>query len=475
MTAVGARQEVGAVGAVKRCAIYIRVSTAMQRMEGWSLDAQRSSLEAFARAKGWKIVGIYADEGKTARKRLKGRKEIFRLLDDVRAGEVDVILFKELDRWFRSVSDFYKVQDVLDEYGVYWVSERQPNLGMATKEDRLQVNLLLSVGQNETDSTSDRIKYTQKFLREQKRWTAGKATLPRCYTVDENQHVILDPAPERAPFVRALVDNFFRTGSIRASLLEVNAEFGQRLQYNNAVKLLRNPMLCGRYKEVDDFVENPLMTPEDFDRMQKLMHRNARSTSGAFYIFSKLVRCPECGGAMSGNYAGKTDKDGNKLYAYYRCNNHRQSGLCNNKKNVSEKKIEKYLLETVREAVADKIAHVLKVTQEHRDRPKKKSNRAQIEAKLKRLKNLYIDAEEEMPWEEYQKRKAKILEQLIEEEPEPELPRIADLEQLQTLLDSGVLELYKDFTPEEKREFWRGIVSRIDALDGKIINVEFIE
>ena len=53
-----------------RAAIYIRVSTAMQRMEGWSLDAQRASLTAFAAARGWKVVGVYADEGKSARKSL---------------------------------------------------------------------------------------------------------------------------------------------------------------------------------------------------------------------------------------------------------------------------------------------------------------------------------------------------------------------------------------------------------------------
>lgn len=121
-------------GAVLRCAIYIRVSTAMQKMEGWSLDAQRAGLTAFAEARGWKVVGVYADEGKSARKRLKNRKEIHRLLEDVKTGDIDIILFKELDRWFRNVSDFYKVQDVLDAYGVTWVSERQPTLDMTTKE-----------------------------------------------------------------------------------------------------------------------------------------------------------------------------------------------------------------------------------------------------------------------------------------------------------------------------------------------------
>lgn len=458
---------------VKRCAIYIRVSTAMQRMEGWSLDAQRASLTAFAKAKGWKVIDVYADEGKSARKRLKGRKEIFRLLDDVRAGKVDVILFKELDRWFRSVSDFYKVQDVLDEYGVTWVSERQPNLGMATKEDRLQVNLLLSVGQNETDSTSDRIKYTNKFLREQKRWTSGAQNLPRCYTLDENQRVL--PHPERAPFVRALVDYFFQTGSVHAALVKANAEFEQRLLYINATKLLKNEMLCGRYKGVPDFVENPLMTTEEFDRMQDLLTRNARgSGTGHFYIFSGLVRCAGCGRPMCGSGTHKeTKKRGPVSYKYYRCNAAKQNGLCANLKNVNELRLERELLAKVQEGIADRIALVKKVTKIYKSRPRKKGNRAQIETKLKKLKDLYV--EDEMTWEEYQKKKAKIMDQLIEDEPEPELPEIADLEKIQDLLDSGVLRLYKDFTLEEKREFWRGILRKIVVENGRIVYFDFIE
>lgn len=466
MSALVARDE-----SLKRCAIYIRVSTAMQRMEGWSLDAQRASLETFAKSKGWKVVDIYADEGKSARKRLKGRKEIFRLLDDVRAGHIDVILFKELDRWFRSVSDFYKVQDILDEYGVTWVSERQPTLGMATKEDRLQVNLLLSVGQNETDSTSDRIKYTQKFLREQKRWIAGRRTLPRCYTLDENNRVVIDP--ERAPFVRAMADYMLQLGSIRGALFKAGEEYGVRMVYHNAAALLRNPMLCGEYQGILDFVEKPLLTRDEFYRMQDLMKRNARVASEHLYIFSGLVKCVSCGGGMAGTRISKTYKGVKKTYAYYRCNRQRRSLMCHNSKNFSEVSLEKYLLDNIQEAIAGRIAHVEKVIQEHNQRPKKKSNRAQIEAKLKRLKNLYID--DDLTWEEYQKKKEQTLAQLIEEDPEPELPEPADLEKIQTLLNSGVLELYKDFTPEEKREFWRGIISKIEVLNGEIVNVDFIE
>ena len=92
---------------VKRCAIYIRVSTAEQRIDGWSLEAQEAGLRAEAEKKGWKVVGVYADEGKTARKRLKDRKAIHQLMEDVKAGLVDVIIFKELDRWFRSNGSYF--------------------------------------------------------------------------------------------------------------------------------------------------------------------------------------------------------------------------------------------------------------------------------------------------------------------------------------------------------------------------------
>lgn len=451
----------------KRCAIYIRVSTAMQRMEGWSLAAQEASLTAFAKSKGWKVVGIYADEGKSARKRLKERKEIFRLLDDVKAGLIDVILFKELDRWFRSVSDFYKIQDVLDEHGVTWVSERQPNLGMTTKEDRLQVNLLLSVGQNETDSTSDRIKYTNKYMREQKRWTSGKSTLPRGHTLDGDQHVIIDP--EQEPFVRDLIARVFQIGSLWDALAQVNEEHGQRFLYNNAMNMLRNPMLCGEYKEVPDFIEKPYLTRKEFQHLQTVVKRNARSEVRHFYIFSGLVTCDGCGGGMTGS---TTEKRG-RLYKYYRCNSANRERHCTSRLRVKEETLEAELMEYVKDAVADRIAHVKKITQDRKTRKPRKSNRATIEKRLKKLKKLYV--EDEMTWEEYQTEKATIQAQLVEDEPEEQLPDVADLKKIQSLFDGGVEELYQTFTPEERREFWRGVLRSVTIKDRHVHSVDFIE
>ena len=451
----------------KRCAIYIRVSTAMQRMEGWSLDAQRASLTAYAKSRGWKVVAVYADEGKTARKRLKDRREIFRLLEDVKAGQIDVILFKELDRWFRNVSDFYKVQDVLDAAGVTWVSERQPTLDMTTKEGRLNVNVLLSVGQNEADSTSDRIKYTNKYLRQQHRWTAGAATLPRGYTLDDDQHVIIDP--EQEPFVRALIDRFRRSGSVRATVLDTNAEFGESMHYNNVMALLRNPLLCGDYKEVKGFVAKPYLTREEFDQLQSLIKRNARRNEENFYIFAGMIRCASCGR----NLAGTATTKGGKAYRYYKCNKASIMDACPNSRRIKESELERELMGFVKEAVAARIVTV-KAVQQARARKPRKSNREAIERQLDKLEDLYISSDR-MTKERYEEKRAAILAKLVDDEPETPMPELADLEKIQALFDSGVETIYQDLTPEERREFWRGILNSVTVRDGKIEAVDFIE
>ncbi len=456
---------------IKRCAIYIRVSTAEQRIEGWSLDAQEAGLRAEAEKKGWKVVGIYADEGKSARKRLKDRKAIHRLMEDVKAGQVDVILFKELDRWFRSISDFYKIQDVLDQYGVEWYSQQQPTLEMRTKEGRLQVNVLLSVGQNETDAGSDRIKYTNKYMRAQKRWTSGAGNLPRCYTLDDDQHVILDEAPGRADYVSALVARVFQYGSVRRAVVETNAEFPDApMGYNNAMTLLKNPMLYGEYKEVPDFVEKPFMTKKEWTRLQGQIRTNASDPQKQFYILAGLLRCAECGCVLHGTYTnGKCKK-----YQYYRCRKALLNGTCSNRYQLPEIKAQNLLLEYVQQAVADQIVEVKAVEQAPKRR-KRKSNRAAIDKQLDKLEDLYISSER-MTKEKYEAKKAAILAKLIpEEEPEEKLPELADLEKIQALFDSGVEELYKGFTPEERREFWRGILASATFKGPAIVDAEFVE
>ena len=186
---------------IKRCALYIRVSTSEQCMHGKSLEAQRDYLEHYAKEHNMVIVGVYADEGKTARKELKKRKAIHALLEDVKAGKIDIILFWRLDRWFRNLSDFYKVQDILDAHGVSWMSASEPGINMETRDGRLQLNVVLSIGQNEVDTTSERIRFVNDASVRQGKLIFGDANMGFGYKsgiVDGVKRMIKDPETEEA-------------------------------------------------------------------------------------------------------------------------------------------------------------------------------------------------------------------------------------------------------------------------------------
>ena len=445
-----------------RCAIYIRVSTAMQRMEGWSLDAQRDSLTQLAEAKGWKVIGIYADEGKSARKRLKNRTEIFRLLDDVRAGLVDVILFKELDRWFRNVSDFYKVQDVLDQFDVSWFSERQPTLDMSTKEGRLAVNILLSVGQNEADATSERIKYTNKFLRSQHRWTAGRHTLPLGFALDADQHVIIDPETEE--LVRDILRRVLETRSVRGTMLDINRDYGIDMHYDRYKTLVGSPLLCGRYRDDPDFMAESYLTPEEFARLQQIVRHPNRQNSEHDFIFSGLVRCGDCGRIMGGNNSGK------RKYPYYKCP-HITLTKDLPFTMISEARLERELLPFVREALEGRIAEVTAVREKNKRR-RPKSNRAQIEKRLERLEDLYIN-DETMTRERYEQKRAEILAKLVEPQPDNTEQELSSLEALRQIFSQSFDEIYQGMTDKEKQTFWCGILESVTVRNKQIIDIKF--
>ena len=96
--------------------LYDRVSHDEQALYGDSLRTQKEALRKYAKEKNYIIVGEYTDDGYTATQ--LNRPGLQRLLDDVRAGKIDMILFTKIDRWSRGVRNYYKLQDILDEHKV---------------------------------------------------------------------------------------------------------------------------------------------------------------------------------------------------------------------------------------------------------------------------------------------------------------------------------------------------------------------
>ncbi|MFI3202655.1 MAG: recombinase family protein, partial [Eubacteriales bacterium] len=103
-----------------RIAIYIRVSTEEQHLHGLSLQAQRKALEEYANQMNYTVIDYYADEGISARKPMKYRKELLRLLEDVKNHRIDMILVTKLDRWFRNIKDYNITEEILSAHNCYW-------------------------------------------------------------------------------------------------------------------------------------------------------------------------------------------------------------------------------------------------------------------------------------------------------------------------------------------------------------------
>ena len=124
-----------------RAALYVRVSGEEQKIKGLSLEAQQERLEAYAKEKGWIITGVFIDAAKSARKNMRKRGEFQKMIEAVKRDEVDVLLFCRLDRWFRSVADYYKIMEILDAHNCNWKTTDE-EYDTSTANGRLYLSLI---------------------------------------------------------------------------------------------------------------------------------------------------------------------------------------------------------------------------------------------------------------------------------------------------------------------------------------------
>ena len=115
-----------------RVAIYVRVSSDQQVKEGDSIPAQLDALRKYVNSRPDAVIaGEYIDDGVSGQKFT--RDALQALLDAVKAGDVDLIAFTKLDRWFRSVRHYTATQETLDKHGVAWLAIWEPIYDTSSK------------------------------------------------------------------------------------------------------------------------------------------------------------------------------------------------------------------------------------------------------------------------------------------------------------------------------------------------------
>ena len=432
---------------MKRVFLYIRVSTEEQAIHGLSIGAQTAALEEWAKANGHKVVGIYTDAGISARKPAAKRPELQRLLSDVQAGKGELIVFTKLDRWFRNIAEYYKVQEILERCHVDWRTI-QEDYDTSTASGRLKINIMLSVAQDEADRTSERIKAIMEMKR-----SKGEALTGSCpfgYKI-EGKKFVKDPQVEEA--LTAFFQKYMASASMLKTFDYIYENYGLRLGYQHAYKMLQNPCYYGYYFNTEGMTP-PYITKEEFDKIQTIRGRVVRKTAhNRVYLFSGLINCGECGCRMASRVNVKQE-----LYSYNCSAHYIKANGCKNKTNLVEHKVESFLMETIRDRMDQWEMEVEKLY-EARKGHDFKGEIAALRAKLGKLKDLYLN--DLITLDEYKADQAAFtakLEALTEQSASQEKP---SFETAERLLYDGWEFAYQGMEREQKREFWRILVKEI--------------
>lgn len=438
-----------AAPALLRVAVYIRVSTDRQARKGDSTSEQLDTLQAYVDSHENMILqGVYVDDGVSGQK--LNRNDFTRLMDNVRAGQIDFIIFTKLDRWFRSLRHYLNTQATLEKHNVSWLAVSQPFFDTSTPQGRAFVAQSMTFAELEAQNDSVRIRDVFEYKYKQGQVLSGKT--PLGYSI-ENKHLVPNDDAGKA---LAVFEYYDRVGSLNATILFLETEYGIVMSQANLKKaILMNEKYIGVMRDNPDFC--PAIVPRDlFERVQNKLQHNIKCSQKNTYIFSGLVVCSCCGHAMSGAMLGSRKRaDGTKYkYPVYRCRGAYPNRRCENRKVVNEHALEKYILENIKPLIRDYlVCYEIKTAPVTDNRQK----RAALIRKIDKLKELYVN--DAITLDEFKADKARYMEQ-IAALPDTSAPE-KDLTGLRDFLKMDITAIYKTMTAEEKRYLWRSVIKEI--------------
>ena len=327
-----------------RCAIYTRKSTDENMDNDFnSLDAQRESAEMYIRsqaAEGWIALSARYDDGAFSGATVE-RPALQRLLADVEARRVDVIVVYKIDRFSRSLLDFTKLVEVLEAQQVSLVAVTQ-QFNTTTSMGRLTLNILLSFAQFEREVIAERIRDKVGAARRRGKYIGGVP--PYGYGVDrEHKRLVVDP--DEATLTRYIFRRYLQLASVANLARELN-DRGHRTkswttrdgkvrpgvlwEKNHIYRMLSNPLYVGRVRYKDETYpgeQEAIIEQSLWDEVQRcLAHagrtRGRQSSRTTPALLQGIIQCGCCGTAMGITFT----KNRGRTYRYYLCVHAKKDG-----------------------------------------------------------------------------------------------------------------------------------------------------
>lgn len=452
------------MSAKKRCAIYIRVSTEEQHLKGLSLPAQQLALEEYAIKHNYRVVGVYADEGISARKSMTRRKELLRLLEDIKQDKIDMILVTKLDRWFRNIKDYNITEEILKLHNCDWKTIFE-NYDSSTANGQMVINIMLSVNQAECDRTSERIKAVFDYKRSQGMCVTGMCA-PYGYIIEKG-YIKKDDSVRH--IVEDAIDHYFSCFSIRGTVTYITDKYGEESPgYYKVDKFFHNPKYAGIDTNGNPYCE-PYMTMEQYHILKKSRQAKTWSHSGYVYIFSSLITCPICGCKFSGRQQKRSRADGT-VYSVARYN-------CVGKfkyhpgASLREDAIEQYLLDNIDSAVRTAL---IEYDSSATKQPRPIKSIQSYQDELARLNAMYQKGR--ISEEYYESEYEKITTAISGSDSQLLIEKHEKLVSVSKKFAGDWKELYLRLDNSHKRSFWKQIIEEItvDPDTRKILGFKFL-
>lgn len=349
-----------------RCAIYTRKSTDEGLDQDFNtLDAQREAGESFIdsqRHEGWSALATHYDDGGFTGANME-RPGLKKLLADIAAGLIDCVVVYKLDRLTRSIRDFFKIIEILEQHSVTFVSVTQ-QFNTTNSFGRLALNILLSFAEFERETISERTRDKMRAARRKGKFTGGNIVLG--YDVAPTGGSLVVNAGE-AERVRAIFTLYLELGSLIPVLdvldervwrmkewttREGHRRGGARFTKTTLYNLLTNVVYTARVKfdgKLYAGEHERIVDDGSFNRVQEQLKRagrggeRRRNKHGA--LLKGLLRCASCGAGMTHTYVKKK----HVLYRYYVCNTAHQRGYhCCKTRSVPAPLLESAVVDKIR-------------------------------------------------------------------------------------------------------------------------------
>lgn len=421
---------------MKRVALYVRVSTEEQKLHGFSVDAQISALQEFCQANNYNVVGLYNDAGISASKTYKKRPALVKLIADCNEDKIDVILFTKLDRWFRSVSDYYEVQRELDKNNVSWKCIWE-DYETETSAGRFKVNIMLSVAQSESERTSERIRQTNEYKRSMGQICSGGVA--KGYII-KDKHWVKDPSLSTG--VELFFKTYLSTLSIKKSLAACD-DIGYHFTSHNATRFLRNSCYYAEPLYVPQ--EEAYITLDEHSTIEKSLRSLTRRRKYPS-TFNGLLKCAHCGHALTPLMSKRYQCHSKVMYI---CTLHNSDSSKCSGSTINDEYLEQYLLDNIDGLLKDYKLSLESEVKQIETRTKLQNDKA----RLKRLRDLYELGD--ITIDEYKEKRA-----LLNDEIEMLSQQSSASDNIPVMPDNWK-DIYNTLDLDHKRTFWYNIIDRV--------------